>query len=78
MCPLIHLLLSPLAAGVVLDKAGVWGQPLAADSPLLSAPTLAKLSPADAAPAAQLAQCLLQQQGQHLRQGRYRQLFCCS
>eukprot|EP00775_Hariotina_reticulata_P008383 gene8383-8567_t len=59
----------PAAAGVVLAKAGVWGPPLAADSPLLSAPTLAKLSPADAAPAAQLAQCLLQQHGQHLKQG---------
>jgi hypothetical protein len=72
ICPRCCCAPAAAAADVVLGKAGVLGgAPLAADSPLLSAPTLAKLSPADAAPAAQLAQCLLQQHSQHLKQGEY-------
>ncbi|KAF8055816.1 hypothetical protein HT031_006591 [Scenedesmus sp. PABB004] len=54
-------------AAAALAKAGVWDAPLAADSPLLSAATLAKLAPADAAPAAELAQTLLACHGDRLQ-----------
>lgn len=50
-----------------LDKAGVWGTPLSKDSPLLSAATLAKLSPAEAAHAPLLAQALLLQHSKRLK-----------
>jgi hypothetical protein len=58
-----------LPADAVLDKAGVWGSPVSAESPLLSAATLAKLSPAEAALAPQLAQVLLLTHSKRLKGG---------
>jgi hypothetical protein len=52
-----------------LDKAGVWAAPLAADSPLLSAATLAKLPACDAVPAAELAHTLLAHHRARLQPG---------
>lgn len=63
LCTNAHL------AGAVLDKAGVWTTALAADSPLLSAATLAKLPPADAVPAAELAHTLLAHHRKRLQPG---------
>lgn len=47
----------------------MWGGPVSAESPLLSAATLAKLSPAEAALAPQLAQVLLLQHNTRLKGG---------
>lgn len=52
-----------------LDKAGVWGAPLAHDSPLLSSATLAKLAPADAVPGGELGALLLSKHGARLQGG---------
>jgi hypothetical protein len=61
-------------ADAVLDKACVWGAPLAPDSPLLSAATCAKLSPAEAAQVPRLAQVLLLQHTQRLKKGEPRRV----
>lgn len=70
-CFLFALLLCTNAhlPDAVLDKAGVWTTALAADSPLLSAATLAKLPPADAVPAAELAHTLLAHHRKRLQPG---------
>jgi hypothetical protein len=47
----------------------VWGGPVSADSALLSAATLAKLQPAEAARAPLLAQTLLLQHSKRLKGG---------
>lgn len=52
-----------------LAKGGSWGAATAADSPLLSAATLCKLSPQDAAAAAQATALLLTSHINALRQG---------
>lgn len=58
-----------LPADAALDKAGVWAAPVAAESPLLSAATLAKLQPSEAAYVPLLAQVLLLQHSKRLKSG---------
>lgn len=77
---LLHDVIPPRMAAcctdAVLDKAGVWGAPLAPDSPLLSAATCAKLSPAEAAQVPRLAQVLLLTHQQRLKKGETTAAVC--
>jgi hypothetical protein len=66
---LCSLLCPSVTPDAVLDKAGVWGSPVSADSPLLSPATLAKLAPGEAAAVPLLAQSLLLQHGKRLKGG---------
>lgn len=57
------------AADAALDKAGVWAAPVGPDSPLLSAATLAKLQPVEAAQVPLLVQVLLLKHSKRLKAG---------
>jgi hypothetical protein len=57
------------AAAQQLHAAPCWGGAVGPDSPLLAAATLGKLAPGEAAPAGQLAACLLSQHAEALPAG---------